>query len=486
MDNWDDYDASDNSIDISEDYDSVSDESLDVDVSSTMDNAEVYDEPLFSEPIEGVDSPETELFDESPMDEATTDTELFDESPMDEATADTELFDESPMDMESEETVYLDSSNQELSNDNSENYVDSIMNDSSLEEVDSIDNSTLNNQNEELDQMIETNNDDLALNNDLDNGYSNDNTIADLQGNQDSLDGGGMVLNRDQTEQWEIGNHAIENTLEAMRDDLRDKGLEDGEKMEELIAHEKTLLQDELAHNIEGDMSFHYDKPAWQNDPSILEHENIDPSGQHDLDLSGEQSLDGIENTIGAIDTVDSSSSVDSLMDSVEPENLVFDSGDSNHELNNEMDDAREIRPIDEVGTWIKDINPNFDPFDYTSPYCNNCGSCAYAVYKRLEGDDSICATADNIGYNSDMEALTGMEMTPMSPEDIQSQLLEAGDGANAIIGIDRAEGAGHWFNAANMGGKIVAIDGQTGEINDWPPDYGDVVNWEMSIRKEV
>ncbi len=83
------------------------------------------------------------------------------------------------------------------------------------------------------------------------------------------------------------------------------------------------------------------------------------------------------------------------------------------------------------------------------------------------------------------MEALTGMEQIPLSPEEIAARLLEAGDGAHAIIGIDRAVGAGHWFNAANIGGKVVAIDGQSGEINDWPPDYGNVVNWEMSVKKE-
>ena len=60
---------------------------------------------------------------------------------------------------------------------------------------------------------------------------------------------------------------------------------------------------------------------------------------------------------------------------------------------------------------------------------------------------------------------------------------LAQGDGAHAIIGIDRAEGPGHWFNAACIDGKVVAIDGQTGEIRDWPPDYGDVVNWEMSVK---
>lgn len=144
-----------------------------------------------------------------------------------------------------------------------------------------------------------------------------------------------------------------------------------------------------------------------------------------------------------------------------------------------------DIQSVSDVSDWIGDINPNFDAFDPESPYCNNCGSCAYAVYQRLEGlSVDSCASAENIGYNSEMTALTGMEQVSMSPDEIQEQLLSQGDGAHAIIGIDRAEGPGHWFNAACIDGKVVAIDGQTGEITDWPPDYGDVVNWEMSIKK--
>lgn len=143
-----------------------------------------------------------------------------------------------------------------------------------------------------------------------------------------------------------------------------------------------------------------------------------------------------------------------------------------------------EIKPIENLNGWLKDINPNYDAFDVDSPYSNNCGSCTYAVYQRLEGNPDICATAENIGYNSEMEALTGMEQVSMSPQEIEARLLEQGDGAHAIIGIDRSYGPGHWFNAACIDGKVVAIDGQSGEINDWPPDYGDVVNWEMSIKK--
>lgn len=147
-------------------------------------------------------------------------------------------------------------------------------------------------------------------------------------------------------------------------------------------------------------------------------------------------------------------------------------------------DKNMDISNIDDMDNWIRDINPNFDEFDTDSPYCNNCGSCAYAVWKRLEGDNDICASAENIGYNDEMEALTGMQQVSMSPDDIESNLLAQGDGAHAIIGIDRAEGPGHWFNAACINGKVVAIDGQSGEILDWPPDYGDVVNWEMSVKK--
>lgn len=161
----------------------------------------------------------------------------------------------------------------------------------------------------------------------------------------------------------------------------------------------------------------------------------------------------------------------------------VFNRFDNKSDITS--DNIADISNIYDMDNWLGDINPNYDELDYDSPYSNNCGSCAYAVWNRLNGiDNDMCATAENIGYNSDMEALTGMEQVSMSPEDIENTLLSQGEGANAIIGIDRSEGFGHWFNAACVDGKVIAIDGQTGEVSDWPPDYGDVVNWEMSIKK--
>lgn len=150
-----------------------------------------------------------------------------------------------------------------------------------------------------------------------------------------------------------------------------------------------------------------------------------------------------------------------------------------------DLETLKDISDIHNISDWIGDINPNYDPFDIESPYLSNCGSCAYAVFQRLEGDNDACAAEDNIGFNYQMNALTGMEQVSMTPDEIEAALLEAGDGSHAIIGIDRAEGPGHWFNAACIDGQVIAIDGQSGEISRWPPDYGDVVNWEMSVRRD-
>ena len=147
---------------------------------------------------------------------------------------------------------------------------------------------------------------------------------------------------------------------------------------------------------------------------------------------------------------------------------------------------AAEIPKADDTQEWLGEINPNFDPFDWESPYNNNCGSCAFAVSQRLDGADSeIVASVDNIGTIDDMNALTGMEQVAMSPDEIKEYLISQGAGSHGIVGIDRAEGPGHWFNAYYDGERVVAIDGQSGEVRDWPPDYGDVTNWDISIRKE-
>ena len=305
---------------------------------------------------------------------------------------------------------------------------------------------------------------------------------------QYDTDAGENHFRRDPTEMWITDNRRIDELMEVLRDDLRDKGIEDGQFMEQLINHERIVQMEQLSRYIDGNPENVVDTtPAWQQDPSILERVELNNNStelQEGENVVGEALEEQVENLTPSDEAITENGIVASVMDSIKPDIPEFeqDLQDVTGELSNETD---EIRPIDEVGNWLEEINPNFDPFDLESPYCNNCGSCAYAVYRRLEGDNEICATEENIGYNDQMEALTGMEQVSMSPEEIQKRLIESGDGAHAIIGIDRSEGPGHWFNAANIGGKIVAIDGQSGEVTDWPPDYGDVVNWEMSVKRE-
>lgn len=147
--------------------------------------------------------------------------------------------------------------------------------------------------------------------------------------------------------------------------------------------------------------------------------------------------------------------------------------------------DVTDVPKLEDVSDWINDINLNYDPFDWQSPYSNNCGSCAFAVEQRLDGNTDISATSENIGTIEEMNKITGMEQVAMSPDEIKDYLVSQGPGSHGIVGIDRVSGPGHWFNAYYDGEKVVAIDGQTGEINDWPPDYGDVTNWDISVRKE-
>ena len=257
-------------------------------------------------------------------------------------------------------------------------------------------------------------------------------TDADLIDNEDTPVN---VLKRDQQQLLSSGNDVIKDRLNAQQQQYISDGLSESEIQDRLIQDERDF-QSEFLHD------------AFPN-------EEVSPEV-----FNGFKNYEKEDYPIS---------------NSIEQPNV------SNADNSSDNSDITHLSDID---GWLGDINPNYDSYDTSSPYCQNCGSCAYAVYRRLEGDNDICASAENIGYNKDMEALTGMEQVSMSPEEIESRLLEQGDGAHAIIGIDRSSGAGHWFNAACVDGKVVVIDGQDGSISGWPPDYGDVVNWEMSVRK--
>ena len=145
---------------------------------------------------------------------------------------------------------------------------------------------------------------------------------------------------------------------------------------------------------------------------------------------------------------------------------------------------------ISSVSQWIKEINPNYYNTDIPNQrqYQVNCGSCALAVYNRLNGfDRDACAGNVNIPTDAEMERATGKTCRYMSVDEITRKLKEAGPGSNFIAGINRKPiqignkiipQSGHWFNVYYDGKQIYTVEGQTGNVYSWPHDYGNISEW--------
>lgn len=147
------------------------------------------------------------------------------------------------------------------------------------------------------------------------------------------------------------------------------------------------------------------------------------------------------------------------------------------------------IETIESISRWVKDINPNYNPY---SPkyhaYSVNCGSCAFAVEQRLSGKDRAhVASNKNISTDRKMERATGRKCVYMPVEEISQRLIQAGAGSHLIVGINRepimidgkkVARSGHWFNAYYDGNRIYTIEGQSGNIYEWPHDYGGISEW--------
>lgn len=147
----------------------------------------------------------------------------------------------------------------------------------------------------------------------------------------------------------------------------------------------------------------------------------------------------------------------------------------------------KSVQSVEQIASWIHDVNPHYHDSNYApwnNPYHVNCGSCAFAVENRFLGNSSAVADINNIGTDAGMEQATGKTCKYMSVDDIGKILKNNGPGSHLIVGINRKRTplgkpqAGHWFNAYYDGQNIYTIDGQSGEILDWPYDYGDISQW--------
>jgi len=301
----------------------------------------------------------------------------------------------------------------------------------------------------------------------IDNGEPTEDISADSGTDLNDEADNGLTSDTNEIPADEVGEDLNDTQSEELTDEPHN--LNDGDEVD--IPHENEI-SDTPALNQESDDTVDDITPAdIQSDYNALEQEAAEDSVS--LDGKFEEQTDASNVSEEFNNTMPNESSTEIEQEALDDSGLESD--------NNKA----EISNVENIQEWLGDINPNYDPFDLTSAYDNNCGSCAFAVEQRLDGNTDIVATSDNIGTPEEMNEATGMEQVSMSPDEIQDYLISQGAGSHGIVGIDRADGPGHWFNAYYDGEKVVAIDGQTGETQDWPPDYGDVTNWDISIRKE-
>lgn len=130
----------------------------------------------------------------------------------------------------------------------------------------------------ETEEFIENSSDKEALQN-LRDGIESGDIKIDVDDAAEESDTG-PVLTREESELWESGNRAIDENIEAMRDDLRDKGLEDGPEMESIVMAQRARMQEELERNIHGDFSDPYQKPDFEEILQERQTEEIAEPGQ--------------------------------------------------------------------------------------------------------------------------------------------------------------------------------------------------------------
>lgn len=148
--------------------------------------------------------------------------------------------------------------------------------------------------------------------------------------------------------------------------------------------------------------------------------------------------------------------------------------------IRNQILQGPRSKTVEQVKSWLGEINPNYNGNPYSRWSCN-CGTCALAVFMRINGHPTATAT-DRTLTIQEMNDATGLHQTSMTPSEIQNYLMHQPPGTCVVVGIDRSYGQpGHWFNAFFDGSEVYAIDGQINDIFLWPPDYG-AVHWDVSI----
>ena len=244
----------------------------------------------------------------------------------------------------------------------------------------------------------------------------------------------GPVLTRDPNEQWEIGNNAINDTVEAMRDDLRDKGMEDGPEMEAIVMAERARMQDELTRNINGDFSDPYQKPDFtelvqgemtdvptQDIPAVEQAADTVEATDVVADVPQDIDYDAVYSGLDSydFDGIDYSSDVDRLDSSLENfqngtwENLSVD--EQKAAMSDLADYVKDVIGFDNPPQIVYYNNPVDGDYGGYSPSTNTLEVNEHMLYDNNEAADTI---AHELWHAYQHERA----MNPQSAKDYQYQ----------------------------------------------------------------
>jgi len=126
--------------------------------------------------------------------------------------------------------------------------------------------------------------------------------------------------------------------------------------------------------------------------------------------------------------------------------------------------------PHERPDGWAGEINPD----RHAPGRDNNCGECSRAVNSTWDGKPAVAAAmSDPDAPGEPVDRMTdwaGQASATASMSEIQQRLGDLGPGSSAVVGCDWKHGGGHWFNAINDKGTVKAVDGQSGNVETWPP----------------
>jgi len=132
--------------------------------------------------------------------------------------------------------------------------------------------------------------------------------------------------------------------------------------------------------------------------------------------------------------------------------------------------------PHESPRPWLRAVNA-----DEARPgRDNNCGECTRAVHGTWHGRPAAAAALadrDSAGEPARrMAEWAGQRPVPATMAEIGQRLERLGPGSSAVVGCDWKGGAGgHWFNAVNHAGSVLAVDGQRNRVGPWPPTVRDL-----------